>query len=159
MVKAFGDFEFDDRRKELKVGGNRVRLTGQALELLCLLLQRPGELLSRDEIHRALWPSTNVDFEHSLDVVVSRLRTVLEDRNPSPRYIQTLPRKGYRFIEPVLVRPDQQTSSLVSRWTRRALVYVAVAVLAAIAAILFARTRYDQFVPSQRRAPVSAHHR
>ena len=159
MVKAFGDFEFDDRRKDLKVRCNRVRLTGQALDLLCLLLKRPGELVTREEIHRTLWPSTNVDFEHSLDVVVSRLRTVLDDRNPNPRYIQTLPRKGYRFIEPVFVRPDQQASSLVSRWTRRVVIYVAVAILAAIAAILFARTRYDKFVPSQRRAPVTAHNR
>ena len=149
MVKTFGNFEFDDHRRNLKAGGHPARLTGHALDLLCLLLERPGELVTREEIHRKLWPTTNVDFEHSLDVVVSRLRTVLDDRAPTPRYIQTLPRKGYRFIEPVTVRPETRASSRRSRWTRRFVAYITVAVVAALAAILFARTRYDKFVPSR----------
>ena len=102
MVKTFGDFEFDDRRRRLRAGGQPVRLSGQAVDLLCLLLERPGELIAREEIERRLWPDTTVDFNHSLDVVVSRLRTVLGDKGSSPRYIETVPRKGYRFIEPVV---------------------------------------------------------
>ena len=100
MVKRFGDFEFDDRRRHLTAGAQRVRLTGQAVDLLCLLLERPGELITREEIERRLWPDCAVDLDHSLDVVLSRLRTVLGDKGASPRYIQTVPRKGYRFIEP-----------------------------------------------------------
>jgi len=147
MLKAFGNFELDDVRRNLKAGKQPVRLTGQALDLLCLLLERPGELVTREEIHRRLWPDTNVELEHSLDVVVSRLRTVLDDKAPIPRYIQTLPRKGYRFIEPVTVSTGSGALSRRSHWTRRLLPYVAVAILAALAVILFARSRYDQFVP------------
>ena len=150
MVKTFGDFEFDDRRRGLRAGGHPVRLSGQAVDLLCLLLERPGELITREEIERRLWPDRNVDFHHSLDVVVSRLRTVLGDKGASPRYIETVPRKGYRFIEPVTARSEARPVNERRHWSRRLLAYAAVAILAAILAILFAHTRYDKFVPSQR---------
>src|SRR2546421_11634656 len=149
-MKRFGDFEFDSRRRVLKAGGHSVRLSGQAVDLLCLLLERPGELITREEIERRLWPDRNVDFHHSLDVVVSRLRTVLGDKGASPRYIETVPRKGYRFIEPVIARPEARPANEPRHWSRPLLVYAAVAILAAILAILFAHTRYDKFVPSQR---------
>ena len=110
-MKTFGDFEFDDRRRRLRAGGHPVRLSGQALDLLCLLLERPGELITREEIERRLWPDRTVDFHHSLDVVVSRLRTVLGDKGASPRYIETVPRKGYRFIEPVTARPEARPAN------------------------------------------------
>ena len=148
MLKTFGDFEFDDYRRGLRAGGQPVRLSGQAVDVLCLLLERPGELITREEIERRLWPDRNVDFHHSLDVVVSRLRTVLGDKGASPRYIETVPRKGYRFIEPVTAKPEARLAN--RHWRRRLVTYAAVAILAAILAILFARTRYDKFVPSQR---------
>ena len=150
MVKTFGDFEFDDRRRGLTAGGRPVRLSGQAVDLLCLLVERPGELITREEIARKLWPDTTVDFDHSLDVVVSRLRTVLGDKGSSPRYIETVPRSGYRFIEPVTLRLEARPTNAPPPWRRRLITYAAVAILAAILAILFARTRYDTFVPSQR---------
>jgi len=150
VVKTFGDFEFDDRRRSLRAGGQLVRLSGQAVDLLCLLLERPGELITREEIERRLWPDRNVDFHHSLDVVVSRLRTVLGDKGASPRYIETVPRKGYRLIEPVTTRPEARPANEPRHWSRRLVAYAAVAILAAILAILFAHTRYDKFVPSQR---------
>ena len=149
MVKTFGHFEFDDRRRRLRARGQAVRLSGQAVDVLCLLLERPGELITREEIERRLWPDRTVDFHHSLDVVVSRLRTVLGDKGASPRYIETVPRKGYRFIEPVTVKPEARLPNAPRHWSRPLLVYSAVAILAAILAILFARTRYDKFVPSQ----------
>src|SRR4030095_10053692 len=148
MVKTFGDFEFDDRRRCLKARGEPVRLSGQALDLLCLLLERPGELITREEIERRLWPDRTVDFHHSLDVVVSRLRTVLGDRGARSPYIETVPRKGYRFIDPVAARPDAGPANTLHHWRRPLLAYAAVAILAAILAILFARTRYDNVVPS-----------
>ena len=111
MVKTFGDFEFDDCRRRLRAGGQPVRFSGQAVDLLCLLLERPGELITREEIERRLWPDRNVDFNHSLDVVVSRLRTALGDKGSSPRYIETVPRKGYRFIEPVTAKPEPRPAN------------------------------------------------
>jgi DNA-binding winged helix-turn-helix (wHTH) protein len=150
VVKRFGDFEFDDRRRALRAGEHPVRLSGQAVDLLCLLLERPGELITREEIERRLWPDRNVDVHHSLDVVVSRLRTVLGDKGANARYIETVPRKGYRFIEPVTARPEAPPANERRRWRRPLLAYSAVAIFAAILAILFARTRYDKVVPSQR---------
>jgi DNA-binding winged helix-turn-helix (wHTH) protein len=148
VVKTFGDFEFDDHGRRLSAGGQPVRLSGQAVDLLCLLLERPGELITREEIERRLWPDRNVDFNHSLDVIVSRLRTALGDKGSSPRYIETVPRKGYRFIEPVTAKPG--LGGRIAIWRRRLVTYAAVAILAAILAILFARTRYDKFVPPDR---------
>ena len=150
-MKTFGDFEFDDRRRSLKAGRHRVRLGGQVVDLLCLLLERPGELITREEIERRLWPDRNVDYQHSLDVVVSRLRTALGDKGVSPRYIETVPRKGYRFIEPVATaRPAARPANEPHHWIRRVLPYAAVAMVAAILAILFVHTRYDKFIPSRR---------
>jgi DNA-binding winged helix-turn-helix (wHTH) protein len=156
VVKTFGDFEFDDRRRCLRARGQPVRLSGQAIDLLCLLLERPGELITREEIEHRLWPETNVNFHHSLDVVVSRLRTVLGDRGQSPRFIETVPRRGYRFIEPVTARPEARLANAPRPWRRRLVTYVGVAILAAIMAIVFARTRYDKFVPQPQRLEPSS---
>ena len=148
MVKTFGDFEFDDHGRRLRAGGQPVRLTGQVVDLLYLLFEQSGELITREEIERRLWPDRTVDFNHSLDVIVSRLRTALGDKGSSPRYIETVPRKGYRFIEPVTSKPRLGGGN--ANWRRRLVTYAAVAILAAILAILFARTRYDKFVPPDR---------
>ena len=150
MVKTFGDFEFDERRRRLKARGQPVKLSGQAIDLLGLLLEQPGELITREEFERRLWPDRAVNFDHSLDVVVSRLRTVLGDKGPNPRYIQTVPRRGYQFIEPVTTRLEGRPANAPRHWSRRLVTYTAVAILAAIVAIAFAHTRYDRFVPPQR---------
>jgi DNA-binding winged helix-turn-helix (wHTH) protein len=150
VVKTFGDFEFDDRRRGLKAGGRPVRLSGQAVDLLCLLVERPGELITREEIARRLWPDTTVDFDHSLEVVVSRLRTVLGDKGSSARYIETVPRKGYRFIETVAVKPEARAANDPRHWSRPLVTYAAIAILVAIVVILVVRTRYDKFVPPDR---------
>jgi DNA-binding winged helix-turn-helix (wHTH) protein len=131
-----------------------VKLSGQAIELLELLLERPGEVITREEIEQRLWPDRNVDFQHSLDVVVSRLRTALGDKGSSSRYIETVPKKGYRFIEPVSMNPVPER--VARGWRRQLVTYAAVAILAAIVAILVARTRYDKFVPSDRLQPSPA---
>jgi DNA-binding winged helix-turn-helix (wHTH) protein len=146
MVKTFGDFEFDDRRKILAGRGQSIRLSGQTVDLLCLLLERPGELITRDEIRRRLWPESHVEFEHSLDVVMSRLRSTLGEESGNPRYIETVPRKGYRFIEPVAMKAEARSSRRFS-WVSRLGPFVAVAILVAIVAILIVRSRYDKFVP------------
>jgi len=95
----FGPFEADLRTEELRKGGIRLHLPGQSFQVLKLLLTRPGELVTREELRRELWPSdTFVDFEHGLNAAVNKLRQVLGDDADDPRYVETLPRRGYRFI-------------------------------------------------------------
>jgi TolB-like protein/DNA-binding winged helix-turn-helix (wHTH) protein len=95
----FGAFELDVRSRELRKGATRVRLQEQPFEILCLMLERPGHVVTRDELRRRLWPDgTFVDFEHSLNAAVKRLRAALGDDADNPRYVETLPRRGYRFI-------------------------------------------------------------
>ena len=98
----FGTFEADAGTGELRRQGIRLRLNAQPFQVLCLLLDRPGELLSRDEIARALWPDgVNVDAEHGVHSAVNRIREALGDSAASPRFVETLARRGYRFIAPV----------------------------------------------------------
>jgi len=95
----FGGFELDERARELRTGTTRIRLQDQPFEILRLLLQRPGEVVTREELRRQLWPDgTYVDFEHSLNAAVKRLRAALGDDADNPRFIETLPRRGYRFV-------------------------------------------------------------
>lgn len=146
-MKVFGDFEFDERAMELRRGGTTVSIRGQSLDLLAFMLDRPGQIIPRDEIARVLWPDSHVDFDHSLDVLVNRLRTALGDNSKAPRYLQTIPRKGYRFVAQVSSTqsaPPPATTISRTRIFRR---YVEVAVLAALLAWLFTRTRYERFVP------------
>ncbi len=98
----FGPFEIDLDTAELRRSGLKLRLQEQAFRVLAALLQRPGELVGRDELRRTLWPDgTFVDQEHGLNIAVAKLRRVLGDPAQSPRYIETLERRGYRFAAPV----------------------------------------------------------
>ena len=95
----FGDFEADFRTQELLRQGVRVRLPRQSFQILQKLLERPGELVTREELHKALWPGdTFVDFDHGVNNSVKRIRDALGDSPEAPRYIETLPRLGYRFV-------------------------------------------------------------
>jgi TolB-like protein/DNA-binding winged helix-turn-helix (wHTH) protein/Tfp pilus assembly protein PilF len=101
-VYRFGNYEFEPRTGELRKQGIRIRFDGQPLAVLLMLLNRPGELVTREELQKKLWPAdTFVDFEHSLNAAVKRLRSVLNDSADTPRFIETVPRRGYRFIAPV----------------------------------------------------------
>jgi TolB-like protein/DNA-binding winged helix-turn-helix (wHTH) protein len=98
----FGVYEFEPASGELRKHGVRVKLEGQPVAVLAILLERPGELIAREELEKRLWPAdTFVDFEHSLNAAVRRLRVALNDSAGTPRYIETLARRGYRFIAPV----------------------------------------------------------
>lgn len=98
----FGAFEVDLHAGELRKNGVRIKLQEQPLQLLALLLKSPGEVVTREELQRKLWSTgTFVDFEHSLNAAVKRLREALGDSADNPRFIETLPRHGYRFIAPV----------------------------------------------------------
>ena len=95
----FGIFEADLTAGELRKGGSRIRLQEQPFQILAMLLERPGEIITREELRSRLWPGdTFVDFEHGVNSGVARLRDALGDSADSPRYIETLPRRGYRLI-------------------------------------------------------------
>jgi TolB-like protein len=96
---CFDVFELDLRTRELRRKSKKIRVQEQPIQLLAMLLEHPGELLTREEIRKKLWPDdTFVDFDHGLNTAVNKLRTALGDSADNPRFIETLPRKGYRFI-------------------------------------------------------------
>ncbi|MGD0940998.1 MAG: winged helix-turn-helix domain-containing protein [Terracidiphilus sp.] len=98
----FGTFEADAATGELRRQGIRIKLNAQPFQMLLLLLERPGELLSREEISRELWPDgTFVDYEHGVNSAVNRIREALGDTAGNPRFVETLARRGYRFVAPV----------------------------------------------------------
>ena len=98
----FGEFELDPGLRQLRINGRVILLQEQSFQILSALLASPGELVTRKELTEQLWPEgTFVDFEHSLNTAVNRLREVLEDSAEHPRFIETMPRRGYRFIAPV----------------------------------------------------------
>ena len=98
----FGPFEADVQTEELSRQGVQLRLPRQSFQILAILLQKPGQLITRDELQQALWPSdTFVDFDKGINAAINRLREALGDSAENPRYVETLPRRGYRFIAPV----------------------------------------------------------
>src|SRR5215470_12513696 len=132
----FGVFEVDFRVGELRKNGLKVKLHAQPLAVLKILLERPGEIVTREELQQNLWGSnTFVDFEHGLNKTINKLREALSDNADTPRYIETLPRRGYRFIAPVtlpspgpeLIPVQPKSKSRLTLWAA-----CAVAVLLAI---------------------------
>jgi cholera toxin transcriptional activator len=98
----FGVFEADSATGELRRKGVRIKLHSQPFQVLLLLLERPGEMLTREEISRELWPDgTFVDYEHGVNSAVNRLREALGDKASNPTFVETLARRGYRFVAPV----------------------------------------------------------
>ena len=115
LPKRFGDFEFDSRARQLRKHGHTIRLHGQPLEILGLLLERPAQVVLREELRARLWPQdTFVDFEHSLNAAVNKLREALDDDANNPRFIETVPRRGYRFISAVGLHDSQ---NLLGEWS------------------------------------------
>ncbi len=122
----FGVFEADFRSGELRKSGVKVKLHAQPLAVLKILLERPGEIVTREELQQKLWGSnTFVDFEHGLNKTINKLRDALSDKADTPRYIETLPRRGYRFIAPVTTQapaaepppdPEPKSKSHLVRW-------------------------------------------
>lgn len=111
----FGVFEINPRTSELRKQGLKIKLGQQAFKLLLLLLERPGEIRTREELRHQLWPAdTFVDFEHSLNKAIHGLREVLGDSASSPRYIETVAGLGYRFI-PVVQEPSRHVGRSRSR--------------------------------------------
>jgi DNA-binding winged helix-turn-helix (wHTH) protein len=97
----FGAFEADVQTGELRKDGVKMKFSGQPFQVLAILLERPGEVVSREELQKRLWPDTFVDVERNLNTAVNKIREVLGDSAETPRFVETLPRRGYRFIAPV----------------------------------------------------------
>jgi TolB-like protein/DNA-binding winged helix-turn-helix (wHTH) protein len=115
----FGAFEVNLKTRELRKKGLKVRLEGQPFEVLRLLLEHPGQLVTREDLQRQLWPGdTFVDFETSINAAVKRLRQALGDSADTPRFIETLPRRGYRFIQPI-TREAPAEALRTGGWQRR----------------------------------------
>ena len=132
----FGEFEFDAGSGELRRhdGGEGQRLQPQPARLLQLLADRGGAIVTREEIRERLWPDTHVDFDASLHFCVRQLRTALGDSGTEPRYVQNVPRRGYRLV-PEVIRADERARSVASHpqravWMRISLVFLIAAVVA-----------------------------
>lgn len=109
-IARFGVFELDLSAGELRKSGVKLRLQGQPFQVLALLLERAGDVVTREELQQKLWATdTFVDFDHSLNTAINKVREALGDSASSPRYVETLARRGYRFIAPVQndARPDR----------------------------------------------------
>ena len=102
QVVRFSGFEVDMHARELRKAGSRVRLQDQPFHLLAILLEHPGDIVTREQMRERLWPEgTFVDFEHSVNAAIKRLRAALGDTAENPRFVETLHRRGYRFVAPI----------------------------------------------------------
>jgi cholera toxin transcriptional activator len=111
-IARFGVFEADLEARELRKRGRRVRLQDQPFAVLALLLERPGLIVTREELRDKLWPAdTFVDFDHSLNTAVNKIREVLGDSASSPRFIETVARRGYRFLGEVRTSGDAEAAT------------------------------------------------
>src|ERR1700722_4311421 len=97
----FGVYELDREAMELRKRGVHIRLQEQPFQVLVILAERPGEIVTREELRDQIWGNTFVDFDQSLNKAVNRIREALNDNAGAPEYVETVPRRGYRFIAPV----------------------------------------------------------
>src|SRR6201993_1517312 len=150
----FGPYELSLDGEELRKDGNRLKLTGQAIQVLVVLANNPGKLVTREELQQRLWPgATYGDFEHGLNAAVNRLRETLGDSATDPKYIETIPRRGYRFIaalEPPTVTlqpgpPREELKPPKPPWWKRK------ATIAAAACVVIAGSLYPWIKPKLER--------
>jgi TolB-like protein/DNA-binding winged helix-turn-helix (wHTH) protein len=145
-VKRFGPFVADRRVGELRKHGIKIRLQDQPFQILAILLERPGDVVTREELHQELWhDDTFVDFDHGLNNAINRLREALGDSAETPRFIETLPRRGYRFIAVVDSVPPEtketpaiQSATPASPRPQRTRLWLGAVALAVVAFGLFA---------------------
>src|SRR5205085_7382657 len=115
QVVRFATFEVDLEAGELRKAGLRLRFTGQPFQVLAILLEQPGTIVTREQLQKRLWPNTFVDVDHNLNSAINRIREALGDSAENPRFVETLPRRGYRFIAPVEGHgKDEAGASMVS---------------------------------------------
>ena len=143
----FGAFEADVRTGELRKDGVKLKFSGQPFQVLAILLERPGDVVTREELQKRLWPDTFVDVERNLNTAVNKIREVLGDSAESPRFVETLPRRGYRFIGElerplesvvpvVTVKPDRGSQSRQA-WLKIAASVLAILIVALAAVVVY----------------------
>lgn len=140
----FGTFEVDLRAAELRKSGLKLKLSGQPFQILAILLEHPGDLVTRAELQKRLWPDTFVDADHSLNTAINKIREALGDSAESPRFVETLPRKGYRFIgqvtrelpRPMVLQTATQVSAPTTRLARPMSGWIGVAIVALLVVVL-----------------------
>ncbi|MHB0969977.1 MAG: winged helix-turn-helix domain-containing tetratricopeptide repeat protein [Thermoanaerobaculia bacterium] len=165
-IARFDDFEFDFESSELRKSGTPIRLQEQPAKILAILLQNSGRIITRDELRQAIWPAgTFVDFDHSLNTAIAKLRTALGDTAEAPRYVETVARHGYRFVgevthveatpaNGVALGPDEVTAAERGQVSRRAglqralTVGAAVVLLVVVAALLLRGNRESPAPPT-----------
>ena len=150
----FGIFEADLSTGELYKRGLKAKIQEQPFQVLAMLIERPGEIISRQELRKRLWPDTVVDFDRGLNKAINRLREVLSDDAENARFIETIPQRGYRFLAPVeAVRPeyvpDAKDTGALARRRDGSRVSVAIAVVF-VAVVLVGIGYYRLKVPWQR---------
>jgi eukaryotic-like serine/threonine-protein kinase len=139
-ILRFATFEVDVRAGELRKQGKRVKLQEQPFHVLTVLLQRPGEVVTREELRNENWPpDTFVDFENSLNTAINKVREALGDSADNPRFIETLPRRGYRFLAPVSSDQRKRSRSISGKWVGAGVTTVVAVV--AVASGLFWHSR------------------
>ena len=156
-VIRFGTFEVDLQDGELRKGGVKLKLTGQPFQVLAILLERPGEIVTREELQKRLWPDTFVDVDHNLNTAINKIREVLGDSAESPRFVETLPRRGYRFIASVEgpkipTTPAEESGSGARRGSRIPTWVVRISILWVVILLLAAS---GLFIYRRRRTPTA----
>jgi DNA-binding winged helix-turn-helix (wHTH) protein len=141
-ILRFGTFEVDLRTGELRKQRKRIKLQDQPFQVLAVLLQHPGHIVSRDELRKHIWPQdTFVDFDSSLNTAVNKLREAIGDSADNPRFIETLPRRGYRFVAPISGNQQKKSSWVVENWKATTSVAMAVFLLGTVGGVFFSRSR------------------
>jgi TolB-like protein/DNA-binding winged helix-turn-helix (wHTH) protein/Tfp pilus assembly protein PilF len=136
----FGAFEADTRTGELRKDGVKLKFSGQPFQVLAILLERPGDVVTREELQKRLWPDTFVDVERNLNTAVNKIREVLGDSAETPHFIETVPRRGYRFIKQVDGAPENKIAEPVGSRRSAAMVLLVSSLLlfAIVATVLLA---------------------
>jgi Tol biopolymer transport system component/DNA-binding winged helix-turn-helix (wHTH) protein len=164
QIVRFGVFEADLHTGELRKNGVKVPLQGQPFQVCAILLSRSGELVSREELRQQVWPEdTFVDFDHALNTAITKIRLALGDQADNPRFVETLPRRGYRFIAPV-EKPSSSTlvpaQAPIQRLTPKRRWIGGVALLLALLSVVgiwrFARSRPEAGLPALEVVPMAA---
>jgi DNA-binding winged helix-turn-helix (wHTH) protein len=148
QVVRFATFEVDLLSVELRKAGVKLKLTGQPFQVLAILLEQPGTIVTREELQKRLWPDTFVDVDHNLNTAIKKIREALGDSAEHPRFVETLPRRGYRFVGRVegnrVAAIPTEVSSNTRRWALRPFVLVGACVacvlMAAAGLFLYKRT-------------------
>jgi DNA-binding winged helix-turn-helix (wHTH) protein len=159
QVIRFATFEVDLQAQELRKAGLRLKLTGHPFQVLAILLEQPGTVVTREELQKRLWPDTFVDVDHNLNTAINKIREALGDSSENPRFVETLPRRGYRFISPITVsgtdaagnRSTSESESAARTKRRLALALLVGTVVVLVAgSVWFYKPRGTPVAPPQR---------